>query len=226
MKKLVLLIFLFNIACQSTSNEISILNKSSCILPCLNGITVGQTSRDEVLRFIESLADVNEKSIQITNDASDVFDQRISFYFERVGLFSRDPRMLMDFHITNNIVIDMIVCNKLNTTMSDIVEQIGEPQSIISGDDFDGNRNVILINSAKGVSYWYTTDPSLGELQYKITPEVEIECLHLFEPSLYEEIMDTGSFSMGYYSAEETLRVMYPWDGYGNIAEKYPPRQP
>jgi len=43
---------------------------------------------------------------------------------------------------------------------------------------------------------------------------------------LYEKMLEAKFFSSGSYNAEETLKVMYPWDGYGSLDEKYPPRQP
>ena len=226
MKKLFLLILLFIAACKTTSEELSILEKSSCNLPCWNGIVVGQTTESELLQYLKTSADIDQKSIQNDNHPWAIFDNHIDFTFNQGWLLAPQPKIQVDVDVSDNIVSDIIICGELNTTIGDIVKQIGEPESIISGDGLDGNRNVILINSARGISYWYTTNPPLGELQYEMTPDVQVDCIDLFDPALYEEIMEVGLFSMGHYNAEETLRVMYPWDGYGNIAEKYPPRQP
>ena len=221
-----LMILLASSCVPSAKNQISILEKSNCALPCWNNIKVGQTTQDEILQFLETSSDIDQKSIQIDNHSWKIFDSQIFFSFDQGGLLDQYPDIQVDIRFSNNIVSELIVCGELYTTIGDIVEQIGEPESIISGDNLDGNRNVILITSKTGVAYWYTTDKSLGKAKYEMSPETKVECLNVFEPSLYEEMMEVGLFSMGHYNAEETLRVMYPWDGYGNLDEKYPPRQP
>jgi hypothetical protein len=226
MRKIYILILLLVSACSSKSNDISILAKSSCKLPCWNNIVAGQTTRAEFTQFIETSADINRQSIQIDENPRKIFDSRIFFSFDPGSVLNKKPSIQADARVSNNIISQLIMCGELHTAISDITEQIGEPESIISGDDLDGNRNIILINPTIGISYWYTTDRSLGKAQYEMSPETAVDCLNLFDPTLYEEMMEVGLFSMGHYNAKETLRVMYPWDGYGNIDEKYPPRQP
>ncbi len=102
------------------------------------------------------------------------------------------------------------------------MKEVGEPEYIISGNDVGGGRTVILIYPQKGVDYSFTTELS----NLEITPETQIDCIHLFDISYYETLLEAGFFSSGYYNAEETMRVWYEWDGYGNLDEKYPPRQP
>jgi hypothetical protein len=222
----ILMILLAASCAPSANNQISILEKSNCDLPCWNNIKVGQTTQDEILQFLETSSDIDQKSIQIDNHPWTIFDSQIFFSFDQGGLLEQYPDIQVDISFSNHIVSELIVCGELYTTIGDIVEQIGEPESIISGDNLDGNRDVILINSTAGISYWYTTDKSLGKAQYEMSPETNFECLNLFEPTLYEEMMEVGLFSMGHYNAEETLRVMYLWDGYGSVDEKYPARQP
>lgn len=226
MKKNWLLLLFVVSACATRPNDVSVLDESSCKLPCWNNIIVGQTTGDEFTQFMETSADINKESIQVDDHRWKIFDSSIFFSFDQGSLLNPRPRMQVDAGFSNNILSELTICGELNTTIGDVVEQIGEPESIISGGNLDGNRDVILINSKMGVSYWYATDPSFGELEYEIHPDIEIECLDLFDPSLYEEMMEVGLFSMGHYNAEETLKVMYPWDGYGNLDEKYPPRQP
>ena len=50
----------------------------------------------------------------------------------------------------------------------------------------------------------------MNELEYVINPDVKISCFTLFDPSLYEKLLEAKRFSNGYYNAKETLRVMYP----------------
>ncbi|MDQ3005551.1 MAG: hypothetical protein M3R47_09240 [Chloroflexota bacterium] len=222
MKKSVLLTFLFIVACGKSSDEVSILDKSSCRLPCWNDIVVGQTTEGELLEIIEILPDIDPESIQNNNRPWDIFDNQVFFSFRQDWTLSQRPKIEGEARISNNIVSDLIICGEIKTSMGELVEVVGEPENIISGNNFYGGRTVILTNSQSGVSYWYTTE--LNNLE--ITPDTQIDCLKIFDPLLYEEMLEAKFFSNGYYNTEETLRVWYPWDGYGNLDEKYPPRQP
>ena len=222
MKKLVMLICLFIVACGSSSDEVSILDRSTCKLPCWNDVVAGQTTEDELLNILENLADVDPETIWNTNQAWNIFDDQVYFSFRQGWTLSQRPILRGEAYITNDTVSELILCGEINTSMGELTEQIGEPEGIVSGNNFYGGRTVILIDSQDGVSYWYTTD--LDKLE--INSDTSIDCLKIFDPSLYEEMLEAKFFSAGYYNAEETLRVMYPWDGYGNLDEKYPPRQP
>lgn len=222
MKKLILLIFLFIVSCGNIPDEMSILDQSSCKLPCWNGVVAGQTTEDDLLKILENLPDVDPETIRTTNQAWNIFDDQFYFSFRQEWTLNQRSKLQGEGAIKNNTVSDFILCGEINTTMGELVEQIGEPESIISGNNFYGGRTVIITDSQKGVSYWYTTE--LDNLE--IAPDTSMDCLKIFDPSLYEAMLEAKFFSNGYYNAEETLKVMYPWDGYGNLDEKYPPRQP
>jgi hypothetical protein len=167
--------------------------------------------------------DIDQKSIQNENRPDEsIFDNKILFSFHQGWTLSQRPKIEGESRISNDVVSDLIICGEIKTSMGQLVEVVGEPETIISGNNFYGGRTIILTNSQNGVSYWYTTE--LNNLE--ITPDTQIECLKIFDPLLYEKMLEAKFFSNGYYNAEETLKVWYPWDGYGNLDEKYPPRQP
>ncbi len=223
MKKLILLIFLFLVACGTSSSESSILDKSSCKLPCWNNIVAGQTIEDELLEILENLPDIDQKSIQNENRPHEsIFDSKILFSIHQGWTLSQRPKLEGESRISNDTVSDLIICGEIKTSIGELVEVVGEPEHIISGNDIGGGRTVILIDSQSGISYWYTAE--LDKLE--ITPDTPIDCLKIFDPLLYEVMLEAKFFSNGYYNAEETMKVWYPWDGYGNLDEKYPPRQP
>jgi hypothetical protein len=222
MKRFILLIFLFLAACGTSSGETSFLDKSSCKLPCWNDIVAGQTTEDEFLKILKNLPDVNQASIQNTNQSWNIYDNQIFFSFQQGWTLSQRPKLRGQAYITNHTVSDLSICGEIQTSMGKLVAEIGEPEHIISGNIIGGGRTVILTYSQKGVSYFFTT--ALDNL--KITPDTPIDCIEIFDPSLYEKMLQAGFFSGGGYNAEETLRVWYPWTGYGNLDEKYPPRQP
>ena len=195
-------------------------------MPCWNNIVAGETTEDELLATLENLPEIDPKSIQNTNQAWSIFDNQIFFSFRQGWTLSQRPKLRGYAYTTNSILSELIICGDTKTSIGAIAKQAGEPENIISGDNVTGDRAVILVNSKKGLAYWYSTDPKLDEMHYEIGPETKVGCLALFDSDLYQEMLEAKEFSNGYYNAEETLRVWYPWDGYGNLDEKYPPRQP
>lgn len=224
MKKLfsILMILFLITSCVSKENDISILEKSNCKFPCWNGIIVGETTEDTLLGILSGLPMINQSSIKYNKQPKGLFDNQILFSFNQNWSLWQNPNLQGDVDIKDNIVATLVFCGKINTTVNQLVELFGEPEYIISGNAIGGGRTVILIDSKNGISYWFTAD--LRKLE--ILPTTEVGCIHLFDLSFYEKMLDVGFFSAGYYNAEETMRVWYEWDGYGNLDEKYPPRQP
>lgn len=222
MKKAVLLILLFISACGELSDEQSILDKSDCDAPCWNGIVAGQTTESEVLKILVSLPDIDPDSVKINDGGWDVFDQQIAFHFRQPWSLDQRPRLRGFVDLKDSRVATLMVCGDISTSMGALVKNAGEPEYILSGDDISGNRTVILIDPNNGISYWYTAELNGVE----ITSDTHLDCVHFFDQSLYEEMLDAKLFSGGSYNAEETRMIWYRWDGYGNLDEKYPPRQP
>jgi hypothetical protein len=223
MKKLSLLILLFITACASSVEKKTILDMSNCILPCWNGIIAGETTEDELLNILEDLPDIDQQTIKVTNESWNMFDNQIYFSFRQNWTLNQKPKLRGNIYLKNNTVSKLALCGEIGTTIGDIVKQAGEPENIISGNNFYGGRTVILTNPSMGISFSYTTT-DLDKLE--VTADSPISCLEIFDPLLYEDMLEATFFSNGYYNAEETLKVQYPWNGYGNLDEKYPPRQP
>ncbi len=221
------MIFLLVVACIETSPESSILEKSSCELPCWNNIVPGQTTETDLLRILENLPTVDQASIQNTNQPWNIFRNTVYFSLHQGWTLSQKPKVEGTAYLRGDIVSDLILCGEINTRLRDIIQATGEPENILSGDHIEqSGRLVILINSQKGISYWYTAYKTGKNQQYEITPDDLVGCIDLFDPAIYEKLLDAKLLSGGHYNAEETLKVMYPWDGYGNLDEKYHPRQP
>lgn len=226
MKKLLLIIILLITSCAKPPIDTSILEQSSCELPCWNNIVAGQTTEKEALQILEDLPIVDQASIENTNQHWNMFDNQVYFSFKQDRTLNQPPQIRGSMDITDNIVSGLILCGEINTSMGDIVAATGEPDGILGGGNIDGSRIVILINSQKGLSYWYTFKKTPESQRYEITPYTPVNCINLFDPRLYEKLLDATLLSDGHYNAEETLKVMYPWDGYGDLDEKYPLRQP
>jgi len=89
-----------------------------------------------------------------------------------------------------------------------------------------GGSFIVAINEDIGVQFMYDTADIPSQLRTKIVPEIPIKCLTYFAPEFYNDMLEAGLVAMGQLNAEQTLEAMQPWGGYGNLDEKYPPRQP
>src|SRR5688572_15029166 len=185
-KRLIWLIILVTTACSVSADKQSILDKSSCALPCWNGIIPGQTTEADLLEILKTLPDIDTDAIQIQNRQGDIFDRLIFFSFRQEWTLSQRPSLHGQASIINNTVSVFTICGAINTSMDQLVEGIGEPEYIISGNNIGGGRTVILTNSQKGFSFSFTTE--LDNL--KITPITPIDCIDIFDPSLYEKMLD------------------------------------
>jgi hypothetical protein len=223
MKKLYLLsLLLILVACSNMEDQKSILNSSDCAFPCWNGIVAGETTEAELLTILRALPDIDQESIEITDASGSVFDKNVFFSFRQGWIFEQRPKIRGYADIADNKLGALAFCGEINTQMGELIEVVGEPENIISGNDIGGGRTAILTLPSVGVSFWYTAE--LANLD--ITSDTQIDCLESFDPSLYNEMLEAKRFSAGYYNAEDTLKIMYRWDGYGNLDKKYPPRQP
>ena len=227
MRKLALALILILAACSRYSaDQSTILETSDCNFPCWNNIVAGQTSEQAAIQLLSALAFIEKDSILVTNKPWNIFDNQIFFSFTTESGFSDNSLKLSEIDISNDLVSVVTLCGNLHITIGEIAQEIGEPENLISGGSIAGGRDVILVNPQAGVFYWYNTREIPKDLELEINPEIEIQCVSMFDAGNYARLLDAGMFSMGHYNAEETLKVMYPWNGYGNLDEKYPPRRP
>lgn len=212
MKKLTLLIFLLTVACTSIAPKTSILNDSTCQAPCWNEITPGKTSKDEAIKNIKN---ISKNSIDIFSQPWKIFDEHIRFSFE-----ANNALIQGEAYFVNKKVNTLILSGEMGLTVGELVSKIGEPESVISM-LFDGAGTVLIaIYPSKGVKF------EIFAKSENFQQETLIGNLMFFDTGYYQNLLEIGMFSMGTYNANETKKIMYPWDGYGNLDEKYPPRQP
>ena len=204
----------------NNSTSFSILEGSTCELPCWNNIVPAGTSEKEFLDVITKLKYVDQESIGEINISSKNYDKVVSLL---IGP-SKNQGSAVEVHvyIKNNTVIAINFLGETGLSVGYLILTTGEPQYLLSM-TLPGNYNVTtLLNESQGLAYEHASYQGA----IKLNENSSITGLFLYPSNLYNELMDEGFFSMGLYNRNESLSIMYPWDGYGNIAEKYPPRQP
>jgi hypothetical protein len=218
MKKLPLLLLFVITACSLVAPEISILDNPTCDLPCWNDIAPGKTSQPETLQIIANLEGIDKDKTNVLNAPWLIFNKRIWFYLYTDSSLARVQTDGAVYFIDDKVAA-LLLQRNIGRTFGEIVELVGEPESIISMITVGGDVAIAIVPSKGVVLEFY---PKSDKLQ----AETRIDAMMFFDTSHYEELLDAGMFSLGEYDANETRKIMYPWKGYGSIEELYPPRFP
>jgi hypothetical protein len=205
-------------ACVSDSGQ-SLL-KTDCDLPCWNGVTPGQTNKDEFLNILQKLPSVNKKSIIERGPSLGTFDS--SIYFDIYSGISLWPTMhaLGSFQGNTLSVLEFYDGNP-GLNFGEIIKATVNPEWVITVGSITGKPLIRVINATKGIAFGNT----MGNLK-EITPETPIDLVILFDPTQFDALLDSGMFSDGNYSEARLRGIMYSWDGYGVLDEKYPVKVP
>lgn len=218
MKRVYLLIILALTSCTVIGKQPSILEDSSCDAPCWNGITVGVTTGDEMLAILRELPIVDQNIAGLS--PWKIYDGGLMFYLYPSGFYKHN--VVVDSRFIQNKVAEISFCGDPGISFGDVVEKTGKPKNIIVLGSPSGGSFVIAINEDIGVQFAYDTANISKELRTKIAPEIPIKCLIYFAPEFYSEMLDAAQFSAGHLNAEQTLMVMRPWVGYGDLDQYMP----
>lgn len=228
MKKVFLVSLMMLTACSAGAPP-SVLRDSTCNLPCWNDIVPGQTSEAEFLGILSRLRIVDQASVTEVG-ASGMLWHRTVFFSLYPGrsqgnfLVGRRAWASAEANTLDDKIGDLWLCGNIGVTFGDVIQRSGEPESILTmADYFSGGLWGNAINPTKGVAFSFETQRNA---QAELGPETKVRCLLLFDPGIYRRMLEAGSFSGGDYDAVQVLKILYAWDGYGRLLEKYPPRSP
>lgn len=206
---LILLIF---VSSCSQSPQKSLLELSSCQMPCWNGISPGKTSMKEALDILANLPFVGKSTLQ---------DKGRYLSYDNVIYFWIYPKSGEKGEIINggayilggNVVL-LSFSGDLGLSLKDVIDQIGEPESVY-GVSSGQVISINYLNSKNGV--WMANLPDAIQtqlLQFESTPETELHEIGFFAPANFETIWDTQLLSMGF---SKSINDIQPWNGYGNL---------
>jgi hypothetical protein len=219
LKKLYLLLFCFVTACSLARPDVSILESPQCELPCWNGIIPGETSYPDALEIVTGLDGLDPEKTNILNAPWQIFNKRIWFYLYTDSSLAKVQTDGAVYFIDDKVAA-LFLQRNIGKTFGEMVEMVGEPETIISMPFVTGSTVVMAVIPSKGVMFEFYAKSD--ELQ----PETEIDNIMVFDITHYEDLLNTAMFSLGHYDANETREIMYPWKGYGNIEVLYTPRFP
>lgn len=212
MKRISLLILLITFACTSALPRTTILDSSPCQIPCWNEITPGYTTQDKALEITKS---ISNRSANLFSQPWKIFEEYVRFSFDL-----NDKEIQGEIYFIDKKVNTLVLSGETGLTIGDMVNEIGNPENIVSI-SFDGGGPILIaIYPQKGVEF------EMFARSENLKQEASISNLMFFDITYYESLLENGMFSMGTYDATETKKIMYTWKGYGKIKELYPPRLP
>lgn len=136
----------------------------------------------------------------------------------------------VEINLLDDIVAQITFSGKELATFEQSVEKFGEPDYIINIQSFgpgflfgDAQHNFILaLKPEKGIMYGYDTYYVPKSQRSEILPTIKIRWIDFFDPTLYDQLLDAGMFSMSMLDGAKTLERLRPWVGYGDLLKKYP----
>lgn len=212
---LILIITLILTSCTIFGKQPSILEDSNCDAPCWNGITVGVTTGEEMLAILRELPIVDQ-NIAILS-AWQIYDGGLNFYLYPNGPYKHN--VVVESRFIENKVAELSFCGDPGVSFGDVVINVGEPTSIVILGSPSGGNLITAVNEEIGYQLIYDTANIPRQLRTKISPEIKIRCLIYFAPEFYYELLEAGLVAMGQLNAEQTLKAMHPWVGYGDLEQ-------
>ncbi|SRR6266498_5760093 len=224
MKKILIIILLGLASCSlmttKTPVATSILTNSDCNLPCWHGITIGRTTKQELLDILGSLAIVNQHSITVIKSADTLFDERVNFtmgedatYFklDNGGSVKQDYLWLGDVALLNDKVEQIVLTGDVGLSFQQGIDIFGEPNYLLPSYTPGMHIWVEALNPSKGLDFGYRAD----DLDSEITANTPIRQIKLFDAELYDQMVDNKMFQ--YLLSRSGDIERYAWKGYGKI---------
>lgn len=218
MKRTTLFLLLFLASCSMFGSRASVLDNPTCELPCWNNIIPGVTTYTDALQIIPAIKEIDSNSVEPLGAPWNQYSQQILFHlYPELS----NAKVQTDGHLDfmESKVAALTLRRNIHKTFEEMFEITGEPELVIPI-PFPQGPSVMAISPSKGVVYNFLARS--GNLK----PDTEIETVILFDPKRYQELLNAGLFSWGEWSGEDTLKMAYPWKGYGYVEDLYPIRYP
>lgn len=212
-------LIVFVSACQSRSlTLLPMLSDNTCEPPCWANIHPGETTETDVRNILQNISSVEKGSVFSSPFLG--FDG-IFWSFSEGGegyvLLQNGTVWLLSFSNSDP--------NKgLNFTLAQAIEKYGEPENLFSAfnPDIPNWGGITFFYPEKGVDFSYSSQIENKKYQGVLRPETPISSITYYSPEEYKEIFDKFFVGKLEWTEEEVNRSIYPWNGYGNISEKYP----
>jgi hypothetical protein len=186
----------------------TILEDTGCSPPCWNQITPGETTKQEVLNILPTLAEVETGSVEDAETLTGGFYNHVSWSFiEHTGDYSGQ------IFFQDEIVSTIAIYNKKGSlTFDDAVNLLGEPEYVIVFSQPTQKLAIYVINPSKGYALFISkgyVDP--GDEAY-IRSRNSVKAVHYIDPQLFNNLLISRPI---FIPGSLILEHMQPWRGFG-----------
>jgi len=213
-------------ACQSTQQPSAILTDSTCEPPCWNTITPGKTTKEEAIKIINTSGFIRDK-IDEESQGHQFGLEFFAWNFNHNGsgvIFLQQGKVfLIEFGSKpKESMFDRV--EEINVTLSQAIEKYGEPEVVFSAfnPDIPAWGWITFLYPEQGLDFYYSSHIERTKYQNVLRPETPISSINYYLPENSTEIFDKFFIGKSEWTEEEVNASIYPWKGYGSIAEKYP----
>jgi hypothetical protein len=192
---LLIVLLFFVEACQKDGEKVILENP--CSPPCWRQITPGKTNQDELVRILEDMPDVNQRSIQILGPWN-IFDSNI--------VVQLDSNIEVEFYLIKNQVILIAIHDKFDLTYSEAVKHFGDPDVITAARTLGpsriliGDTPLLYISSmipSIGIGFGFATTDISMKSDEEIKPDSKITDFDYYDPESFKTLLERGLFTMG-----------------------------
>jgi len=185
----------------------TILSFSNCLLPCWNNIIPGKTTIFEAK--------------QIMTSSRSKFKVKYFDYLQEIDfIISLDPLGAQEVHgviaTDGGKVSTVWIGGKTGNTMKEVITEIDTPVFVISTRFGGGGITLAVLYPQKGVAVL------LPKQSKGIFERTEISALLLFDSKKFS--LDNNNLPIGELKGKNVQEIIYPWKGYGQINDLYPPK--
>ena len=214
-----LLVCTFITACQNPiPQQSTVITDQTCLPPCWNNITPGLTTANEAETILRNADTGDPQSVVREINTIDGWYDTIYWRWQDFSrgylLLQNDTVWLLSFSENEG---------RSTETLSQAIEKYGEPEFVFSMLDTNNPRwgEIMFEYPQQGLIFSYVSHDEEEMYRTVLRPETPISIIVYFSPEDYQRFQATFSPPQE-WTQKEILGSQYPWNGYGNISDKYP----
>jgi len=214
----IIILLVFIAACQSGPTALPpVFSDTSCEPPCWANIYPGETTEEDLRNKLQDLYSVKGDSI---------FSRPLEGFDGIYWVFAdgSDGQARVKNGIVWTLGFSSPINTRLNLTLDQAIEKYGDPEYVFSRMNPNSTDwgAVTFLYPKKGVTFSYATHVEKIKYRGILRPETPITGISYFPPENYQEFYEKFYIQPPEWTEEVVNASIYPWEGYGSIAEKYP----
>jgi hypothetical protein len=203
-KELVLFIFLLICLSSCVKNDLSFLDESNCQAPCWRQIRVGESNREDTVKLLKAMEDIQLESIQNTTGNGYKTDGLI-WNFDG----PQEAHGAIYFHDDKVVYIWLSTPN--GTMLKDLFDRLGSPnQLIVSKSVLDGVMVTIgFMYPERGFCFYSRRSMLKVPDYFSIKSDFKIDEILFFDPKLSSDAVNASCYQP--FSPND----LQHWNGFG-----------